>query len=683
MAVVPYFMRAAVACWLLHSAAAECQYWPCKPPCPKNHKLTANCGHIQAQWLRDDCEEENKECHWCDWGEYSDSNNNNGFCTNCPLNTVVTQGRYSSRFNDFVGNWCEEDCGVAFKHLMEYPIPGLFCEFCSDLFSPFDSIPCVKNAEKCTPEDYKLADTMRVDWDQSVSQFSGGSSKQATIAIYNAEVSQETQAALDLECKEMGALPCALDPRMWPRQGNIQVNVPNWGTGLRKCRECPAGTYISKDKNKPKFQQIECKECPRGMVSARITDDPNLFIPEDVKDLTKQHLPNEIFPVVSYDSFGCRACSKNNGIPNNNVCTQCQQNSAKQYKQYQHAEQVRLGTEFLLVVGTECKFCPPGYEYYYNEKRSDKLPCRGGVVDCCRICFPNSYSAGNGQRCQPVSPDKGTETSFGAIAPQSCTGQELIYCSEAGVCMSSAESRRIGWRTCRSCSLTETTRVDEKNGGCKECALEKMHLGDKALGTPTVCKQCSSCEKMRTDITEEVLHTMVTDAQKIASIEQWGAPGVQIGLIGYKYMTAKLSATCIPLERRSIKSDTFANFDVYRPKPHTQDTELVPAFYTLVRTTANCTITHCAGACPTRFYYSPACGQQETDLTKIWVIYNGVLQQYKTLSPVQKQQELYVQHGPCQMCKPCVKGEYNHIRHDNNHNINFRNFELNPDVCYI
>jgi hypothetical protein len=131
--------------------------------------------------------------------------------------------------------------------------------------------------------------------------------------------------------------------------------------------------------------------------------------------------------------------------------------------------------------------------------------------------------------------DKGTDTSFGAVQEKSCgIGEELVYCSTSGLCMTGDESRKIGWRTCRSCSFTETTRADGA-GVCKECA------------------------------------------------------------------------------------------DV----------------------------------CRTRFHYSPACGQQETDLTKIWVVYNGLLQQYKTLSPAQKQQESYVQHGPCQMCQPCVKGEYN------------------------
>ena len=185
MAVVPYFMHAAVAFSLWHSVAAECQYWQCKPPCPKNHKLTASCGNIQNQRLRDECEKNPKECEWCDWGKYSDSNNKNRFCTQCPKNTVVTQGRYSSTFNELVGNWCEEDCGVAFRQFLEYPIPGQDCDFCSDLFSPFidSNIPCmtsgvrdksgktfIRKNQKCTDIDYKIADTLKVVWDDSSSE---------------------------------------------------------------------------------------------------------------------------------------------------------------------------------------------------------------------------------------------------------------------------------------------------------------------------------------------------------------------------------------------------------------------------------------------------------------------------------------------------------------------------------
>jgi hypothetical protein len=150
MAVVPYFMHAAVALYLINSVTAldggHCQYYPCtKTPCPANHKLLRDsecdsmgpvaCALTARMWGRP--HGGFPYCNWCNWGEYSDSDNNNGFCTQCPKNTVVTQGRYNSQYNALVGDWCEEDCGVAFRNLMQYPIPEIFCTFCSDLFSPF------------------------------------------------------------------------------------------------------------------------------------------------------------------------------------------------------------------------------------------------------------------------------------------------------------------------------------------------------------------------------------------------------------------------------------------------------------------------------------------------------------------------------------------------------------------
>ena len=302
----------------------------------------------------------------------------------------------------------------------------------------------------------------------------------------------------------------------------------------------------------------------------------------------------------------------------------------------------------------------PGPDYNWKD-RSDKTPCRSmnGVTDCCRICLPNSYSAGKGARCQAVTANKGTLTSFGATAELSCdVGEKLVYCSTSGLCLGSDESRKIGWRTCRSCSFTETTLADG-DGVCKECALEKMHLGDASKQPPSTCRQCSSCDKLIRTSENTVLHAIKSDAQKRASILQWGAIGEELKMVEYKYTTTKLSATCIPLDRQSVISNIFFDVDVYRPNTHTQDTEILPMFYTLVRTSANCTLTACADVCRTRFHYSPACGQQETVLTKIWVLHNDLLKQYKTLTDAQKQLKLFVQHGPCQMCKPCFKGEYN------------------------
>jgi hypothetical protein len=565
-----------------------------------------------------------------------------------------------------VGNWCEEDCGVAFRHLLQYPIPDLECDFCSDLFSPFadSDIPCVKsgkkvldrvfektfirNNQKCTDVDYKIADNLIVVWDPSDAKFTSGYSNSATIA-------------------RTSLLKYGYD---------INVDVPAWGSGQRKCRPCPPGTYISKNRANPQFKQIECKLCPAGMISARPTDNPKLFIPQDVQDMTKEQLPNIKYPSANYNVFGCRACSKLDGVPVNNVCTQCQSG------QYQHAELVSLGyvwvleigTELKLIMATSCQYCPIGYEYYNHRDKGDKTPCRSldGVRDCCRICQPNSFSTGNGARCTAVDKNKATKTPYGASEQYSCAvGEELVYC-ESNLCRNAEESRSLGWRTCRSCSYTETTRADMDIAGvCKACASEKKDLGDKTkmgsfvggFSAPVACKQCSTCARLSLAYEEKVLHVIEANQERRNSIVYWES-GKQIELLGFTYLTLQQVATCTALGRRTITNNIFdSDVDEYRPILLKHDIAPVPDYHTLVRhkeTSGNCTLTRCADVCrTTRFYYSPGCGQQETDLTKIWVLYNNLLQQYNTLSNVQKQQELYVHHGPCQMCKPCFKGEYN------------------------
>ena len=85
---------------------------------------------------------------------------------------------------------------------------------------------------------------MIVVWDESVSKFSDGYSNRATIAGKHYYYYKDGR--------------------------DIEVDVPNWGTGLRKCRECPPGTLNSKKRRNPKFKQITCKQCPRGMVSSTL-----------------------------------------------------------------------------------------------------------------------------------------------------------------------------------------------------------------------------------------------------------------------------------------------------------------------------------------------------------------------------------------------------------------------------
>jgi len=605
--------------------------------CPKNHYLTAYCGSIQNQRLRNECEQNPKQCEWCEWGKYSDSNNKNKYCTTCPSNTVITQGRYNDQYNNLVGNWCEEDCGVALRNMIQYPAEKNFqgqprlsvdgCKgFCSDLFDVFLEIPCVNQGIQCTDADYNIADVMIVNYDDT--------------GLTNS----------------------------WPQRNSVgrmrlaaELFVTTSAKPARKCKLCPSGKYMRKRKNNALFQQNSCEDCPRGMISARVTDDAKLFIPDDVKKLTEQYFSNAVFPAVDYMAFGCRACSVQTGVPKDNVCTQCQQNAAKQYEQYQYAEKVPIGSAslgFFLVVGTECRFCPPGYEYYNRKAGSDKTPCRSmnGVLDCCRICLPNSFSAGNGARCQKIDVTQASTTSYGATAPKSCgVGEELVYCSVAGMCMSTP---KIGWRTCKSCSDTETSRADiSKPGFCKECVSEGQHLVDKT--TFNTCKQCSTCDGLQIFSSEHVLHTIPDNTEIRESIVAWGENGVALQLLDFKYKTEKITAKCNPLSRRTIQNNVFSDVDVYRPRQDKMDTAIVPLFHTLVRTEANCTLTSCDKVCTTRFYYSPACGPQEVDLTKIWVLHNSLVKQYTTLSDTDKQTQLYVQHGPCQMCRPCVKGMYN------------------------
>jgi hypothetical protein len=80
---------------------------------------------------------------------------------------------------------------------------------------------------------------MKLMWDESVSNFDSGYSNRATIA-----------------------------EKHYKDGRDIEVDVPDWGKGLRKCRQCPAGTYIKKNRGAPRFQQITCESCPKGMVQS-------------------------------------------------------------------------------------------------------------------------------------------------------------------------------------------------------------------------------------------------------------------------------------------------------------------------------------------------------------------------------------------------------------------------------
>ena len=199
--------------------------------------------------------------------------------------------------------------------------------------------------------------------------------------------------------------------------------------------------------------------------------------------------------------------------------------------------------------------------------------CRSmsGVLDCCRMCLPNSYSLGNRAQCQRVATDKGMLTPFGAPAEISCT--------TAGFCVSSAESRKIGWRTCRPCEFSDMKRADCA-GVCKECKDEKMDFADKTMQPPSVCQLCSSCQQLIMIPDEQVLHVIKTDAEWCASIILWEV-SQEIKNTDWAYMTVKASATCSPLPRLTIKNNELSSLDEYRPNLHGQEIKRVPDFHTL------------------------------------------------------------------------------------------------------
>jgi hypothetical protein len=189
MAALPC-VRITVACCLLAVIAAQ--------QCRKNQKLIRNhecdamtpfeCAMSPQMWVKPNGGK--PYCDWCDWGEYSDTDNNKGYCTMCPQNTVITQGRYNSKFNEDGRSWCEEDCGIALRNMIKYPVGKLRigCNgFCSDMFWVFEDsqsyratlqgsdtygmgIPCVNKGTTCTEADYKIADVMVVNYDESLRQ---------------------------------------------------------------------------------------------------------------------------------------------------------------------------------------------------------------------------------------------------------------------------------------------------------------------------------------------------------------------------------------------------------------------------------------------------------------------------------------------------------------------------------
>ena len=419
----------------------------------------------------------------------------------------------------------------------------------------------------------------------------------------------------------------------------VDIGVLN-GRKRIECRKCPAGTYIKKDSNKPKFARITCEPCPLGMISTNFDDDVASFLPKDVKDMTSDHNPNFVFPQANYNTFACRACSKIAGVPTtSNTCQLCAAN------EYQLASVVDTKKGYSLVLGTKCSTCGDGYEFFNWQTRSRTGVCRSTnpIHDCCRICLPNYYSTG-GKPCVKVPDSEGTLQPYGATTYGACGfGKQLVYCNSAGVCH---ESSKIGWRTCRQCTDSNTQRALVSNG-CKSCASEQMDL----TAQHDKCTSCSGCEEVISIDKSIIVHDI--NEAFYASIEQVDSSPV------YTYTRDVVIAECKALQRRSVKNNVLIAADYHRERG--KEPELVPVFYTLLRSTAtNCTKIPCAHVCHTRYFeYSPGCGQQETNLQIIWVLYQNTVRQYKTLTTQQQTEQLNVHHGPCKLCKTCSKGAYN------------------------
>lgn len=594
-------------------AHAGCQHWPCTAPCPANHKLlqdcldrsknTGECYFYGAAW-----------CQWCDWGFHSAAENNKATCEQCPANTIVMQGRYSQRYNENVGEWCEEDCGVAFRNLILYPTDGY--HFKNELFDPFGNIPCKQyNGEfsDCTQNDFALADSMIV------------------------QVLDDTMGAVYVE-RYMGW--------EYAMQSLVGTKVDSNGRKRITCQICPAGHFITKDPSRPKFQRITCQRCPTGLVSTTFDANPATFLPQDVKDMTKQLFGDIQFPAADFNTFACRACSLSEGVPNSaqGACEPCAA------KRYQVAKEIQvLGVR--VVVATECKACPEGYEYYNQQKKSATAPCRSidGVRDCCKLCIPNYYSGGEGSSCAKVDENKGTLRPYGASGFKECgVGEELVYCSTAGVCESGRKlgsSRKIGWRTCRKCSESNIQRSGSA-GVCVACKEDEL------AETTDKCVACSNCHELSSETKTQEVYVIHQDLQ-----DQVLLLNPTVAESDFKYTQDVVQARCLPLPRRSVQAHSLLDADYYRERG--QQKQLVPDFHTIIRSHTNCTRLHCADVCRNYFQYSPACGQQEKNVQSMWVVFENQVVLYKTLTPQQQTAQLYVHHGPCQPCKACTKGAYN------------------------
>jgi hypothetical protein len=418
------------------------------------------------------------------------------------------------------------------------------------------------------------------------------------------------------------------------------------GRGWR-CDICQKGTYRSKDKTK-------CLTCPSGFIGARFPEDPNSFIPEDVKVATNL-VKQQTWPSPSFYVFGCRACSVLNGIPKDGICVPC---AATHYQQSSMitVEHPTAGS-FSVSVGIACKQCPAGYEFFNKAVNNRETPCRSSDANnCCRPCKENQFSPGGSQCVNFPEQDVGLDSNnafaaFGASAHRPCRlGEELIYCRNSE-CDTRYNKGQVGWRTCKPCALSGTKKQFDGTG-CGECKDEKKELPTQ--GKPNECTHCSLCYKLEIVPETVTLHVIPPDMLDKHNLESRFSAGT--------YLTEKTTAECKLLARRLVydADGTTLYNDEYRKTIYDSTVYQVPSFHTVIRVLNNCTLKKCSEVCDGIFEYSPGCGPQISNAEDMWVIYG---QNKTTLKSVNDQETLkkglFVTNGPCRVCKTCEKGYYN------------------------
>lgn len=549
------------------------------------------------------------ECRNCQFGKYNDDGNR---CVSCPQNTMVSFGRYDSSISD----WCEPDCFKVWRDFL-----ALSASDKTLFIASFSSYPCIRAIDN--------------EFDIRAKCSSGHA-----------------------DCKNLASRCNSVDD-LWAQSSVVELEEGVvWEKAMlfanlhRRCVRCKKGKYkdpVSKT----------CIDCPSGFAVADFETKAD-FIPEDVKSASRlKGIIN--FPPTNYIEFGCRACSVYEGVGLNGECQKC---SALEYQLASIQTFKIANAEYNIFVGIKCTQCPRGYEMWNLLASSREVPCRGlDFRDCCRPCAENYFSSG-GEACRPVeagqvgySDTSGTFCALGASSQKTCAkGEELVYCTQDG-CDTSRSTVNYGWRTCKSCSLSGTKYVLNKN--CEECSVLKK---DKPNGEG-ICYSCSLCEKLELTPVAYALHTIPRDVLESSVVVPKFADSYGV------YYTTKISAECVPLARRTVSVDgtsvTISGVDQYRKGFDDPNVYVVSRFETVFRdhTGSVCRKVPCSELCAKLypFHYSPACGITPTDEKDIWV-YNGSLTVALTevTDLERKRTGMNVANSPCMLCTPCLKGYFNY-----------------------